>query len=688
MLNEEIKEALEHLNPGNLNYSEWLQVGMALKNEGFTCDTWEHWSASDPERYHPGECERKWESFNGNGIGKGTIFQLCKEKTGHVVRGYDTGGEIDDSYYMPGEITTGTYTFTEPGEDWQPIEDIKQYIKLLFKPADHISYCVQSFPGKDGKLHPGARVYDRTAERLIGELEKAKQIEDVFYTYNHAAGAWITINPVDGKGGGKDNITEYRYALVESDSMSIDEQIERYKQLKLPIVALTYSGSRSAHAIVRIDARDKSEYDQRVKKLFDECEKAGIDVDWNNKDPSRLSRMPGFIRGDHKQFLIDENIGFQSYEEWESCLFVSRLPKEIPMDMMISPPPLKRQIIEGYLREGEALLLSGTPKTGKSFLICQLALAVATGGKWIGKQCCQKTVLYLDGELSLEMITDRFKKIRDRMMIPSHPETLHVINTKASMIRLKDIADDIVHNRNKYGLIIIDPLYMFVGSDENSNSEMKNEMEQISRICATGSAVVVVHHMAKGTQSGKTSIDRASGAGVIGRFFDSILTLNILSSETGDTGKPERIEADTRSFKQPIPIDLWFDGFHVTDTSGNLSYRELNNPQKVTTEKKNADDVGKLNHCYHWMKKQGVLNSDGAFTLKDFKKAYEKCYGLGMSDTTARRHLNKAGYIKTSTSVTEVVNGQKFIHSVNYYVPDDTKIEVTEEPPDQEENSA
>lgn len=355
----------------------------------------------------------------------------------------------------------------------------------------------------------------------------------------------------------------------------------------------------------------------------------------------------------------------------ENGEFIQRLPDELTMEFLLNPPPKKRPIITNYLREGEAMLLSGNPKAGKSFLIVQLALAVATGGKWIGMMCQKKSVLYIDAELSPEMTAERVKDIREKMGINYFPEDLHVINTKKADITLKDIADDFSHGLRTDELVIIDPLYMFLNSDENDNSQMKKEMEQIKRISATGTAVVVVHHMSKGIQSGKMSIDRASGAGVLGRFFDSILTLNLLNKEPTDKDRPERVEADTRSFQQPAPVNLWFDGFHVVDTSGDLAGRDLNDPKRASQEQKTANDTGRLNHCYLWMKDNCKLREDGSFTREDMTEAYEICWNKTMKRSTLEAQLDRAGYIKTQDWI-ETKNGTKRLK--NIYVPDGHEI--------------
>lgn len=359
----------------------------------------------------------------------------------------------------------------------------------------------------------------------------------------------------------------------------------------------------------------------------------------------------------------------------ENGKYIPKLPPSIPREMIINPPPRKPPIIEGLLREGEAMLISGAPKAGKSFLICQLALALASGTDWVGQQCKKKNVLYIDAELSMEDATNRMHDIWRMLdtVIPVYPENLEIKSTKTLEVSLGDIADDIEHMPGTFDVVIIDPLYMFIDSDQNDNTQMKREMEQVKRIYATGAAVVVNHHMTKGLQNGKMSIDRASGAGVIGRFFDSILTLNLLQPEEGDLGRPQRIEGDTRSFRQPMPINLWFDGFHRKDTSGELEMRQLLDPKKESNDKRVDDIVKRVNHVFAWMKDNTKL-TEGKFTVDEFVDAYAECYGKGMARTTAREHLDKAGFIKQTGERDVMRNGKPFKTKVTYYFQEGSEI--------------
>ena len=61
----DIQHILSYIPPSDLDYQEWVNVGMALKLEGYDCSVWDEWSRAD-SRYHAGECARKWNSFNGS----------------------------------------------------------------------------------------------------------------------------------------------------------------------------------------------------------------------------------------------------------------------------------------------------------------------------------------------------------------------------------------------------------------------------------------------------------------------------------------------------------------------------------------------------------------------------------------------------------------------------------------------
>ena len=74
-------ELLDYVDPSMLNYQEWVNVGMALKYEGYSVNDWDSWSQRDSARYHDGETEKKWNTFDGSAkpVTGATITQLAKD---------------------------------------------------------------------------------------------------------------------------------------------------------------------------------------------------------------------------------------------------------------------------------------------------------------------------------------------------------------------------------------------------------------------------------------------------------------------------------------------------------------------------------------------------------------------------------------------------------------------------------
>lgn len=224
---------------------------------------------------------------------------------------------------------------------------------------------------------------DRTAGELIKRLGECNgDIGAVFGDYKEEAGAWIRFNPLDGKGVKNENVTDYRYALVESDSMPIEQQNAVMRELELPIAVLVYSGGKSVHAIVKIDAPNYDEYRRRVDFLYKVCKESGLDIDKQNRNPSRLSRMPGVMRNGKKQFIIDKNIGKESFSEWKD--YIESINDDLPDPESLSAewdnlPELAPPLIDGVLRQGHKMLIAGPSKAGKSYALIEMCVAIAEG---------------------------------------------------------------------------------------------------------------------------------------------------------------------------------------------------------------------------------------------------------------------------------------------------------------------
>ena len=571
-MDEKLISALNTIHVADLDRADWLAVGMALKEEGYDWTVWDAWSQND-KRYKSGECKRLWNGFKGAGnpVKGGTIIQMAKDR-GWTSFGGDGVLDWNDAIEYDGIDPNPA-----PEKNWKPTDDLIKYLELLFKPDEYVAYVTTDvYQTEDGKYVPSKGYYDRTAGELIASLKKhPSDIGATVGDWKEAAGAWIRFNPVDGKGVKNENVTAFRYALVESDTLPIPEQDAMYRKLELPIAALVYSGGKSLHAIVHVDAPDADEYYKRVNYLYDTLEKNGVEIDRQNKNPSRLSRMPGVTRNGKMQYLAAENIGTKSWNEWLD--FMEGISDDLPeieylSDFIENPPEQPPEMIKGLLRQGHKMLLSGPSKAGKSFALIELCIAIAEGKKWLGFQCRRGKVLYINLEIDPASVKHRFRDIYDAWKIPwNNGQNIMVWNLRGHAMRLDDLAPKIIRKIQNENVtaVILDPIYKVITGDENNASEMGAFCNQFDRICAaSGVSMIYCHHHSKGAQGGKKAMDRASGSGVFARDPDALV--DIIPLEMTDDFKdrerdPEnkfasawRVEFVLREFASPEPKNIWF----------------------------------------------------------------------------------------------------------------------------------
>lgn len=580
-MDDHILSALQAIPVAELSRQEWILVGMALKAEGYDCDVWDSWSQND-SRYKAKECARLWKGFNGSGTSGGTLVQMAKDHGWKGFMKWENDGlmDWDDVIEYDGDES--------PQKEWIPAADLIKYLETLFEPDDLVGYVVNSAYNKEKeKWQPAsAGNYDRTRDELIEEIRKHP--EDLRWTvgdWEPEAGAWIRINPLDGKGGGNRNVVAFRYVLVESDTMSLKEQEAFYHRMELPIAAMVNSGGKSIHAIVHIDAANEKEYRQRVKKLFDFLAEHNFVVDQNNCNPARLSRMPGVTRGDKRQFLMATNIGRKSWEDWMD--FVEGVENPLPevvslseYDGKIPDPP--EEIIKGVLRRGHKALISGSSKSGKSFLLMELCVAFATGGEWLGLKCKKGKILYINLEIDDRSCLKRFetiakakkKKLKDLSLIK-------IWNLRGCSMPLDKLVPKLIRKMQgqDYMAFILDPIYKVITGDENTASDMGFFCNQFDTICKeTGASAIYCHHHSKGAQGSKKAMDRASGSGVFARDPDALMDIIQLEmtaefeNMVADEGQTAwRLETNLREFQNIKPINFWFDyPLHTVDETGEL----------------------------------------------------------------------------------------------------------------------
>ncbi len=201
-------------------------------------------------------------------------------------------------------------------------------------------------------------------------------------------------------------------------------------------------------------------------------------------------------------------------------------------ELMAAHRTLRAPVIQGLLRRGETMNVIAPPKTGKSWLVLALAMAVATGRNWLDAyETIPGRVLIIDNELHPETLAHR---------IPQVAECLHVgMNEIAETICVQSIRGQLqdIFSLGKYfesvepgrfALVVLDAFYRFMprDMDENDNGTMANIYNHVDALAdRLGCSFVLIHHATKGNQSAKAVTDVGAGAGSQARAADTHLIL-------------------------------------------------------------------------------------------------------------------------------------------------------------------
>ncbi len=314
-------------------------------------------------------------------------------------------------------------------------------------------------------------------------------------------------------------------------------------------------------------------------------------------------------------------------------------------DAAASPPALPKELIEGVLRRGHKMLISGSSKAGKSFLLMELCIAIAEGKPWLSFPCRKGRVLYVNLEIDPASCVDRFIRIYDALgYTQRHMEDILIWNLRGHAVPLDMLVPELVRRTAGRNLdaVIIDPIYKVITGDENSATDMGYFCNQFDRICTSGGcAVIYSHHHSKGFQGTKRAMDRASGSGVFARDPDAQLdmielelTENVRSmiAETGATAW--RMESNLREFKNFKPVDFWFEyPIHRVDKEALHGLQAQGAPRTSGTGSRNARSAqASVQDFRNAFAAQAV---DGSVSVKDMTEY------LGVTDKTVYYRLRK-----------------------------------------------
>lgn len=193
-----------------------------------------------------------------------------------------------------------------------------------------------------------------------------------------------------------------------------------------------------------------------------------------------------------------------------------------------SPTPSPALIEPGLLPSSGILFVGGEPKVGKSILVANLALALASGRSRAGFEVpTAKRVLICQFELPVSQFAARLAPMRkpvgeaaDSNLLIDTAATGHLLSASRGVEHFLRAA-----GTAKADVIVLDPLYSTHDQDENDTRAMAALCQTLLRLRdASGAALIVVHHIKK--SAGRHEIGSAfRGSSALHAVGDSYLLL-------------------------------------------------------------------------------------------------------------------------------------------------------------------
>lgn len=248
-------------------------------------------------------------------------------------------------------------------------------------------------------------------------------------------------------------------------------------------------------------------------------------------------------------------------------------------------------LVEGVIERGSNGLFIARPKVGKSWAVADLALALASGQKWLGFYIPKRVRVALVSREDNGRLTQwRERKLRaHRNLSAQDLDGWFYINAKGMrprfMLDNEDEVKVLITDLKRYQteFLILDVMRVLHEAEENDPTEMQKIVSVLNRIQdETGCSICTVHHEKKGHTEDLTLTERARGASSIGGYAEFICGISLVDRATW-----------TRDFEYDLKADVPSDKFYwrILDTAENnisLERAEWSPPERKSRKKREA----------------------------------------------------------------------------------------------------
>ncbi|HCN90184.1 MAG TPA: helicase [Oxalobacteraceae bacterium] len=547
--------ALHHLD-ATCSREHWVKAGMAAKSAGLAFDDFHTWSANGANYKAENDCMAVWRSIKTDkGVGAATLFQMAlmqgwKDTTKGESRGMGT------PIARPAKVAPKPAIQAESGK--------AAHVWELCPPATP----AHPYIAKKGGVSDGLRIYPHGAPPLYiqgqnvagwlvvpcldggklqtlqfvpGEGQKLNMpgasFNDGFFTVGEI-GAGGSVYVVEGVG--------QAWAVHAATGAAA---VVCFGAGRMATVAASVRAKHPAARLVLVPDRAKENQAAAIAAAV-HCEWCELPTDKPaNYDANDYAMEHG---ADALAIMLDRTKTPPMRFKLLSAADLSNAP---PM----------RWMVRGVLPLDGLAALYGPSGSGKSFLVLDVAAAVAGGAyDWFGRRVTQCPVTYcaLEGEAGMGKRVNAWSR-HNRKPVPA---CLRFITQPLDLLAGSDVVDlakAVQVAGGAGGLVILDTLNRAApGADENSSVDMGNIIAAAKRLQnLTGGLVLLVHHTGKDATKGlrgHSSLYAALDGAIEVNRTDSRREWSVAKSKDDETGAVHAFKLDV------VPVGFDDEGEEIT----------------------------------------------------------------------------------------------------------------------------
>ena len=278
-------------------------------------------------------------------------------------------------------------------------------------------------------------------------------------------------------------------------------------------------------------------------------------------------------------------------------------------DWLDAPDEPDTPLVHELIELGEMVAIVGQSKAGKSFIALELAVCIALGIPFLGRETVRRKVYIANLEVSRKQYKKRLRRLVQALGVDSHELNgwLFIDNMKGESASWQWCRDEA--RRHGCAVVLIDPFYQIFKGDENDITACTDAVDEMKVYQKEGFTLIVVFHSPKGFSGDRQLIDMISGSSVLARFPESIFGL--LNHATEENARV--VKCVLRNYAPPEDQTIRFDeGMFKVEESIAPVVQTANSIHSQRAAKR-ADEIAAV--VVEVLKANGAQKSKGSLAL-------------------------------------------------------------------------